>query len=95
MGAFREHVLDYREHVVKILSPLTMTSGELHTIKMHNILIKTRIAIETLLKTPLSMEITLSRKVLCFLIASYTSPSRTKKTSVSFPPSVLEFDRDL
>jgi hypothetical protein len=47
-GSSREHVLDSIEHVVKILSPLTTTSGELQTIKMHDILMETRTAIETL-----------------------------------------------
>jgi hypothetical protein len=46
MGAFREHVLDHREHVVKISSPLTTTSGEFQTIKVYDILLKTMMTIK-------------------------------------------------
>jgi hypothetical protein len=39
-------VLDHREHVVKISSPLTTTSGEFQTIKVYDILLKTMMTIK-------------------------------------------------
>jgi hypothetical protein len=48
-GAFREHVLDHRGRVVKVSSCSShVNSGNLKTIKMHDIFIRTRMAIETL-----------------------------------------------
>jgi hypothetical protein len=51
-GAFRDHVLDYRGPVVEISSSLslspTVVSGNIGTVKMDDILLKLRMAIETL-----------------------------------------------